>query len=214
MANRIIVLTGGIGSGKSEAAKIFEQLGITVVDADAISHALTGKGGAAISAIRQALGDEAIDAQGAMERAYIRKAAFSNPQTRKTLESILHPMIAAHASQALLQASGPYAVYAAPLWMEIHQPKGACAEDSASQPGPSLGMKPDAIVAVDCDDETRIERVAKRSGLPREQILAIMASQVSRKDRLAAADVVLDNSQSLEQLAQQVQALHQRLIRP
>jgi dephospho-CoA kinase len=204
LADRIIVLTGGIGSGKTEAAKMFEQHGITVVDADAISRALTASGGEAIPAIRAALGPDAIDADGSMRRAYIRQAAFSDPQVRQRLEAILHPMIAARALQALMQSSSPYAVYAVPLWLEKYGPgKGA-----------SPGIKPEAIVVVDCDDETRVARVAQRSQMSRQEILAIMASQASRDERLAAADAVLDNSTSLESLAQQVHALHQGLIAP
>lgn len=182
---------------------MFEKLGITVVDADAISHELTASGGAAIAAIRQALGPEAIDGNGALDRERVRSMAFTDSQARARLESILHPMIAQRAKATLAGAPGPYVVYAVPLWLEKYGP-------GKMDPG----FAPKAIVALDCDDETRIARVASRSGLSRAQIQAIMAAQVSRQDRRNAADVVLDNNGNLESLAQQVLALHQSLIAP
>lgn len=182
---------------------MFEKLGIAVIDADVISHELTASGGAAIGAIAQALGPQVIDQQGALDRARVRDLAFADPQLRKTLESILHPLIAEKAKQALTQAPGPYVVYAVPLWLEKYGPGKA-----------DPGIKPEAIVVVDCNEETRIARIASRSGLSRSQILAIMAAQVSRNDRLGAADVVLDNNGGLESLHQQIMDLHQALIAP
>lgn len=209
MADRIIVLTGGIGSGKSEASKAFEALGVTVVDADAISHELTARDGAAIEPIRNALGEAAIDRDGALHRAKIREMVFADPTVRHTLESILHPMIANRARQRLRQASGPYVVYAVPLWVEKYGHR-----HPQQGPRPDPGIEPEAIVVVDCDDKTRMERVAQRSGLSVAQIMAIMATQASRQERLAAADIVLENTAGLESLAHQVASLHQRLIRP
>lgn len=182
---------------------MFEALGITVIDADAISHELTSPNGDAIAPIAQALGPQAIGQDGALDRARVRELAFANPKIRELLESILHPMIAERARKALSAAPGPYAVYAVPLWVEKYGPGRA-----------SPGISPQSVVVLDCEDETRITRIASRSGLSRQQILAIMAAQAPRQERLAAADMVLDNNESLESLAKQVARLHQSLITP
>lgn len=182
---------------------MFERLGITVVDADAISHELTSPKGAAIAKIAKTLGPQTIDRHGALDRTRVRELAFANPEIRQTLEAILHPMIAEKAQAALSAAPGPYAVYAVPLWVEKYGSGKA-----------NSGIAPEAIVVLDCEDETRIARVASRSGLSRQQILAIMGAQASRQERLAAADAVLDNNAGLESLARQVARLHQSLITP
>ena len=123
-------------------------------------------------------------------------------------------MIGQRARETLRRAPGAYAIYAVPLWIEKHGSPNA--RHDTNQPATEVhpGLRPEALVVVDCDDETRIARVAQRSGLTRPDILAIMANQVSREQRLAAADAVLDNSGSLDALRQQVLHLHQRLIRP
>lgn len=203
MAERIFILTGGIGSGKSAAAALFTKLGITVVDADTISHELTAPDGAAISAIRQTLGDAAINSSGGLNRDHVRQLAFQDSAYRNQLESILHPMIQSRALTLLRAAPGPYALYVVPLWLEKFGP------ESSAKPGK---IKPIGVIALDCSEAAQIERVMQRSHLPKEQVLAIMASQISRTKRLAAADHVLENDGPIELLADRVQALHARLI--
>lgn len=202
MAERIFILTGGIGSGKSAASALFKKLGITVVDADTISHELTTPNGAAIGAIRQTLGDEAINSSGGLNRDHVRQLAFQDPVYRNQLESILHPMIQSRALSLLRAAPGPYALYVVPLWLEKYGPK-------STQPGK---IRPAGVIALDCSEAAQIERVMQRSHLPKEQVLAIMASQISRPKRLAAADHVLENDGPIELLADRVRALHARLI--
>ena len=203
MAKRVIVLTGGIGSGKSLAADHFAAKGITVVDADALSRQLTAPGGAALAAIRSALGPQWFTRDGGLDRDRMRALVFADPSARRQLEAILHPMIRREAQAALALAPDPYAIYMVPLWIETHR--------SPAQPGPTENPV-EGVIVVDCAQETQIQRVMQRSGLKREDVLAIMATQASREERQTKATHLLNNDGGIEQLAQQVDALHQQLI--
>jgi dephospho-CoA kinase len=203
LAKRIIVLTGGIGSGKSIAAQRFAAKGITVVDADVLSRQLTAPGGAAIAAIRSALGPQCIGQDGGLDRDRVRAQVFADPSARQQLESILHPMIRREAQAALAMAPDPYAIYMVPLWIETHRVR--------TEPRPTEDQV-DGIIVVDCAEETQIQRVMQRSGLRREDVLAIMAAQASREERRAYATHLLNNDGGIEQLTQQVDALHEDLI--
>jgi dephospho-CoA kinase len=199
MSDLIVGLTGGIGSGKSAAASCFADLGATVVDSDAIAHELTGPGGAAMPALKTAFGRMAAAADGRLDRETMRKAVFSDPDTRKRLEAILHPMIRARADarcKEALVAGAPYVVLVVPLLVESGTYRG----------------RVDRVAVVDCEDETRIGRVMARSGLSRAEIECIMAAQASREDRLAAADDIIDNNGSREELAVQIADLHRRYM--
>jgi dephospho-CoA kinase len=192
----IVGLTGGIGSGKSAAAQIFETLGATVIDTDAIAHALTVPGGAAIKPIRAAFGAEYLSAEGALDRARMRALVFADAEKKQQLEAILHPMIRARTSELVQAARSPYIILMVPLLIESGDYRRRCQR----------------ILVVDCPEQTQVERVAARSGLAAAQVRAIMANQVSRAARLAAADDVIDNSQGLPQLRPQVEALHARYL--
>ena len=197
------MLTGGIGSGKSLAADRFASKGITVVDADALSRQLTAPGGDAIAAIRSALGQQYIAQDGGLDRDRARAQILSDPAARRQLEAILHPMIRREAQAALALAADPYAIYMVPLWIETHR--------SPTGPSPTE-LEISGIIVVDCAKETQIQRVMQRSGLCREDVLAIMAVQASREERRANATYLLNNDGSVEHLAQQVNALHEQLI--
>ncbi len=192
----VVGLTGGIGSGKSAAADRFVACGASLVDTDVIAHELTAPGGAALPAIRARFGAEVIGADGSMDRAAVRARVFADPQARRELEAILHPMIRARSVERCLQATGPYVILAVPLLIESGGYRGRCQR----------------ICVIDCAEEVQIARVKARSGLAEEQIRAIIAAQASRAERLAAADDVIDNSGSLEQLIAQVDALHLRYL--
>ncbi|MEO6269407.1 MAG: dephospho-CoA kinase [Lautropia sp.] len=188
-------LTGGIGSGKSTVADRFVGCGAVLVDTDVIAHRLTAPGGPAIEAIRRQFGNDLIAADGSMARAAMRAHVFAVPQARKTLESILHPMIRADSQRAILAAEAAGAAYvllAIPLLVE----SGAA------------GDRVDRVLVVDCPVEVQIRRVMTRSGLCREAVEAIIAAQASRRQRLDAADDVIDNSGDVEQLDPQVSRLH------
>jgi dephospho-CoA kinase len=199
LADRIVILTGGIGCGKSAVAKEFESLGVHVVDADALSHELTGPGGAAMRAIREAFGEAMLTPEGGLNRTAMRQEVFDNPASRARLEALLHPMIQERAHAALASAPGQYAVYVVPLWFEKYGPRGsrACAT-----------IQPQAIVVVDCSEEAQIQRVTARSGLSQNEVRAIMSTQASRQERLLLADHVIDNQGPKEQLKENVAALH------
>lgn len=192
----VIGLTGGIGSGKSAAADFFVAAGASLVDTDAIAHALTAPGGAAMPAIKARFGAEVVAADGSLDRAVMRAKAFDDPAARTELEAILHPMIGAESARQRLAASGPYVILAVPLLIESASYRDYC----------------DRICVVDCPVELQLERVRMRSGLEESQIRAIIAAQASREQRLAAADDVIDNSGSLDELARQVKDLHARYL--
>ena len=189
-------LTGGIGSGKSAAAQVFEELDTTVIDTDAIAHALTAPGGAAIAPIRAAFGADYLTPEGALSRTRMRELVFADAAKKRLLESILHPMIRARTSEATQAARSPYVILMVPLLIESRDYRTRCQR----------------ILVVDCPEELQLARVMARSGLDAAQVRAIMATQVGRAARLAAADDVIDNSQDPAHLRRQVEALHARYL--
>lgn len=192
----IVGLTGGIGSGKSAAAELFEELGVAVVDTDRIAHALTAPDGAAMAAIREAFGAGVIAEDGSLNRPAMRALAFEDPDARKRLEGILHPMIRAESDRQCHAAQAPYVLLVVPLLIESGTYRG----------------RVQRLCVVDCPEEIQVERVVSRSGLEACQVRAIMAVQARRADRLAAADDVVDNSGDLPQLREQVASLHRRYL--
>ena len=192
----IVGLTGGIGSGKSAAAQVFDELGATVIDTDASAHALTGPGGAAIEPIRAAFGEDYITDQGALARPRMRELVFADAEKKRLLEAILHPLIRAHSIELVRTARSPYVILMVPLLIESGDYRGRCQR----------------VLVVDCPEELQLERVIARSGITAAQVRAIMANQVTRATRLAAADDVIDNSGDQAQLRRQVEALHLRYL--
>jgi len=188
----VVGLTGGIGSGKSAAADLFAARGALMVDTDQIAHQLTAPGGAAMEAIRAAFGNGVVAADGALNRPAMRALAFEDPGTRKRLEAILHPMIRAESERLCLAATTPYVMLVVPLLIESG----------------TYRQRVRRLCVVDCPEEVQVARVMQRSGLEERQVRAIMAAQASRAERLAAADDVIDNGGSYEQLAAQVERLH------
>jgi dephospho-CoA kinase len=175
-----IGLTGGIGSGKSTVLQMFAELGAAVIDADAISRASTAAGGAAIPAIAQRFGPQFITPDGALDRDRMRAHAYADPQARKQLEEIIHPLVGQESARqvdAAVAAGVPCIVFDIPLLVESGRWRAQV----------------DRVVVVDCSPETQIERVAARSGLKADDVRAIMSAQATRADRLAAADVVICN---------------------
>ena len=195
----IVGLTGGIGSGKSAVAARFADLGIAVVDTDAIAHELTGAGGAAMPAIAAAFGPAVVSAAGALDRTAMRRLAFADAGVRQRLEGILHPMIRhealARCEQALSQHS-PYVILAVPLLVE---------SDAYRQ-------YVRRVLVVDCDEAVQEQRVMARSGLAADEVRRIMSTQAARAERRAAADDIIDNNGDLAALIPQVEALHDRYL--
>jgi dephospho-CoA kinase len=187
-----IGLTGGIGSGKSTVADMFAARGASIIDTDVIAHGMTAPHGPAMPAIIAEFGPEFADASGAMDRARMRQLVFSDADAKARLEAILHPRIRDAALAAGAAATGSYVIYAVPLLIESGTWRARVAR----------------LLAVDCPEDVQIARVMARSHLPEPQVRAIMATQVSRAERLAAADDVIVNNAGIDALEAQVDRLH------
>lgn len=185
-------LTGGIGSGKSQAAAAFARHGVPLIDADGISRSLTAQGGAALPDIRRVFGSRVFDGD-TLDRAALRDAVFCRPEARQQLENLMFPLI-------LREIRQEQARYAAAVYGIIEIP--LLAENSAFQ---SLC---DRILSVESDRETRIARVMSRSGLTRGEVERIMAAQAADADRRALADDILHNNGTLAQLDAATGRLH------
>ena len=189
-------LTGGIGSGKSTVAAALVSLGATLVDTDAIAHAISGPGGAAMPALRAEFGDAVAGADGALNRAHMRALVFADSSAKRRLEAILHPMIGNVAQQQGVQAIGPV-VFDVPLLTESSHWRARC----------------DRILVVDCSEATQVARVMARSGWTEQQVLHVIAQQAPRPARRAIADAVIHNDAlTLAQLHQAVAGLWQGWI--
>jgi dephospho-CoA kinase len=192
-----IGLTGGIGSGKSTVASMLHAAGAAVIDSDAISRQATASGGSAIDDIRRQFGPDLITSDGALDRERMRQRVFSDPEERKRLETIVHPLVQRETQQqmqAAIEAGHRVIVFDVPLLVESARWR----------------QRVDKVLVTDCTPEVQIERTLQRSGLTRQTVVQIMASQASREFRLKAADLVIFNATlSLEELAFEVkQAAH------
>ena len=176
-----IGLTGGIGSGKSTVAGFLARRGAAIIDADAISRSLTAPGGRAMGAIARNFGDDMLSPNGAMDRQAMRQRIFLDPQAKRQLELIIHPLVSqitAEQAQAAVQSGQHVLVFDVPLLVES---------------GERWRKQVDRVIVVDCDTETQTQRVMARSGLPMEEVERIMSQQATRQQRLACADVVILN---------------------
>ena len=185
-------LTGGIGCGKTTVADLFAARGASIVDTDQIAHALTAPHGAAMPALLDEFGAAFATPEGALDRAKMRALVFADPGARARLEAILHPRIRAATAAAALVATGPYVIFVVPLLIE----SGSWRE------------RVTRILAIDCPEATQVARVMARNGLDEAQVRAIMAAQVTRAQRLAAADDVIVNDAGVDALLPQVERLH------
>jgi dephospho-CoA kinase len=185
-------LTGGIGCGKTTVADLFAARGAAIIDTDQIAHLLTAPGGAAMPALVAEFGPEYATPEGALDRARMRQLVFSDPLARTRLEAILHPLIRSATAAAAALATGPYLIFVVPLLIESGTWRGRVAR----------------VLAIDCPEPMQVARVMARNGLPEAQVRAIMAAQVTREQRLAAADDVILNDDGLAALSPQVDRLH------
>jgi dephospho-CoA kinase len=196
MKRFVVGLTGGIGSGKSAAAAEFGRLGAAIVDTDAIAHQLTGPGSAAVAELGRVFGREFIAESGALNREKMRALVFAEPAQRKRLEALLHPLIRAEAERLTAAATAPYVVQVVPLLVESADYRG----------------RVDRVLVVDCPEALQVARVRQRNALPETEVRGIIAAQIQRETRLAAADDVIDNSTTIAALQQQVQKLHESYL--
>ena len=182
-------LTGGIGSGKSTVARMLEMHGAALIDADAISRACTAPAGPAIPAIAITFGTEFVTADGSLDRERMRALVFEKPSARQALESIVHPLVVREIRRQTDAAVSSCLVLDIPLLVE----------------SPRWRSQLDRVLVVDCLPSTQHKRVHERSGWTAETIGAVMHSQATRQQRLAAADVVVYNEGlSLQQLQHMV----------
>jgi dephospho-CoA kinase len=187
----VIALTGGIGSGKSVVSRRFEALGTPVIDADVIAREQVLPGSPGLAEIRSRFGPRVIKSDGSLDRSALRALVFDDPDKRRQLEQILHPRIRRGMEQWLQSLNAPYAVLVIPLLLETGQTTLA-----------------DRILVVDSPESLQIERVKNRDGLNEARIEQIMAAQIGRADRLAAADDIIENNGSLEALIAATDRLH------
>lgn len=191
----VVAMTGGIASGKSTVSDLFGELGVPIVDTDLIARELVEPGQPLLASIVSALGKELLDAYGRLKRRKLREMIFASPETRATLEKIMHPRIIQEAEERILALDVPYCLLVIPLLAESGQRASI-----------------DRVLVIDADTESRIQRLMKRDDMSREQVMAALSAQASREMRLAIADDVIDNTGDIGELAAQVATLHQRYL--
>jgi dephospho-CoA kinase len=195
----ILGVTGGIGSGKSVATDHFFSLGIHVVDADVIAHQLVARGSPLLLTIKEHFGDDILLGSdelnnAELNRVKLRDIVFNNPQEKKWLENLLHPLIRKKIRAELAAANSHYAILSAPLLFENN-----------------LQLEVDRVLVIDCDESLQYERASLRDNSDREMIKKIMQQQLDRSTRLARADDVIENMGSLADLKQSVEHYHHQL---
>jgi dephospho-CoA kinase len=198
MSDFIVGLTGGVASGKSEVQKRFEALGAFVADADVAARNAVAKGSDGLREVVEAFGGDVLDQDGALDRAAMRRRIFEDPGAKLALEKIIHPRVRIELYEACLAAPSPYAMAAIPL----------LAESGGRSTYPWLAR----ILVVDVSPEVQLERLLARDGIDAALAARMLASQVTREQRLAIADDVLDNSGTLEDLDRAVTALDTRYL--
>jgi dephospho-CoA kinase len=190
-----IGLTGGIASGKSLIANCFNAFGIPVIDTDVIARDVVKPGQPALDEIREQFGAAVLTADGHLDRRAMRELAFDDAAQRKRLEAILHPRIQHAALERSARAGGPYQVLVVPLLVES-----------------GFNQFTDRVLVADCPSHLQASRLRARDGEDPARIERILATQLSREERLRAADDVIDNSGSVESTLAQVEALHERYL--
>lgn len=192
MSKFIVGLTGGIGSGKSVVSRLFEEKNIAVVDADVVAREVVQPGTHGLLEIIQHFGTGIVDDNGNLLRAQLREIIFSNADEKEWLEKLLHPIINTEIRQQLSLASSRYAILSSPLLLETQQ-----------------HLLVNRILVVDTSEELQIQRAMQRDNNHPELIKSIMNSQLSRQERCARANDIIQNHGSLDELIEQVEKCHQ-----
>ncbi|MBI44327.1 dephospho-CoA kinase [Marinobacter lutaoensis] len=193
----VLGLTGGIGSGKSTVARLFGKQGVHWVDADDVARQVVEPGTPALQAIAGHFGRDVLTPEGTLDRARLRQIVFADPEQRAWLESLLHPIIRAELVRQLTLSDDarPYVLLVSPLLLETDQHE--------------LVRR---VIVVDVPVEVQLQRTMARDNNTREQVQRIIDAQMPRAQRLARADVVIDNSRPLEDVERQVRDWHQRFL--
>jgi len=191
----VVGVTGGIGSGKSTVCAMFAEFGIPVIDTDQVAREVVVPGSEGLTAVVAVFGTDILTAEGELDRAALRRIVFQNPGLRVQLEQILHPRIRARVAAHIAAVATPYCLVGIPRL--------------ANRSGQGYL---DRVLVVDCPEEVQEARVMQRDGISREEVLAIMKTQVSRDQRLALADEVIVNAGDLDAIRAEVAALHKRYL--
>ena len=190
-----IGLTGGVASGKSTVARLFENLGAPLIDTDIVAREVVEPGQEGLAAIRDEFGTDVLTEDGRLDRRKLRSIVFADDAKRRRLEALLHPLIRARVMAQLGRVDAPYVIIAVPLLVET-----------------DFGKLVDRVLVVDVPVETQLERLMERDGSTRTEAEAMVAAQTTRDARLARADDVIDNSGALAFTQAQVEALHRRYL--
>jgi len=192
----IIGLTGGVGSGKSTVAKMFQELGIDIIDTDVIAREVTTPESKSLVAIQSHFGRTILNSDNSLNRSALRNEIFNHPEKKEWLENLLHPVILDEAKKQTLKVSSPYCILIIPLLFETQ----------------NLNLI-DRILVVDTSKELQIERTMKRDGCSRDLVLKMIASQIPRQTRLKGANDIILNNDYFRQLQSQVLRLHEKLLK-
>ncbi|BCV38309.1 MULTISPECIES: dephospho-CoA kinase [Shewanella] len=195
MANFIVGLTGGIGSGKTTVANLFAEQGIVLVDADIIAREVVAKGSDGLKQIGDKFGPQMLTPEGTLNRAALREQIFHHPQDREWLNALLHPMIRTRMLERLETATSPYVIMVVPLLFEN-----------------GLDKLADRTLVVDISPKLQLQRTIERDMVSKEQVQNIINSQSDRQSRLDKADDVIDNQGEIDALQAQVLALHNKYL--
>jgi dephospho-CoA kinase len=191
----VVGITGGIGSGKSAATRRFEELGITVVDADIVARIIVEPGKPALAAITEHFGAAILQRDGTLDRAALRARVFSDESERRWLEQLTHPLIGQEIVDQLSASRSPYTLLSSPLLLDTSQK-----------------ALTDFVVVVDAPEALQLQRTVARDSNDEAQVKRIMDAQLGRDERLQLADIVIDNSGTLEDLHLQVDELHKEFL--
>ncbi|EJB5282591.1 dephospho-CoA kinase [Vibrio vulnificus] len=192
----VIGLTGGIASGKTTVANLFQQhFAIDIVDADIVARQVVAPGSAGLAAIVDHFGVDILTHEGELDRGQLRQRIFAHSEEKQWLNALLHPMIRRKMIEDLAQVSSPYALLVVPLLVE-NQLQTLC----------------DRVLVVDVEEKTQLQRTMDRDGVDEQQVRAILKAQASRHERLALADDVIKNESKDQDLLQQITDLHQKYL--
>ena len=194
MADYVVGIAGGIGSGKTAVSERFRALGIDIVDADVEARRVVEPGEPALAEIAARFGAGILLPDGALDRGALRRKVFADPAERRWLERLTHPHINARIAEGLQAATSPYAVLVNPL-MRGRDPRAQ------------------RILVVDVPEALQVQRTMARDGVTEAQARAVLASQIDRAARLAFADDVIVNDGTLADLRAEVDLLHQQYLR-
>ena len=192
----VVGLTGGIGSGKSAATAIFEDLGIDVVDADLASREAVLPGSKALDQIQKKFGNEILLEDQSLNRAKLREIIFDNSEDKTWLEQLLHPEIRHIIQSKLENSSSEYVILVSPLLFETDQHEFC-----------------NTTILIDSSLNSQISRTSKRDSVSEDSVKKIISAQMSRDDKLKIAKIVINNDDSLEQLESNVKKVHENLIK-